>query len=241
MARGHAPRFDWEYAGRCSINLCVAFGCHFLEVGDHSSLYVVCLRIAVRAVAILIVRGWRICCGLLVTGFSSSRSIGVCRSARTAQTRETNSVKVLAKCGLIDSVPVEHHVITSSREQEEELCRLTFGGASSVNAAGIFRRKPSDWSTYGGEEAGGGSNASEDGPPCVMGRATGRFTKSEWRFSEAALRGKCWSHEKLPNSGLSGLSGVQAQIVTRLRAQARERGRMAHSKAKRRWFFLQVV
>ena len=77
----------------------------------------------------------------------------------------------------------------------------------------------------------------EDGPPCVMGRATGRFTKSEWRLSEAALRGKCWSLGELPDSGLSGLGGVQAQIITRLRAQAQERGRMAYSEAKRRCFF----
>ena len=51
-----------------------------------------------------------------------------------------------------------------------------------------------------------------------MGRATGRFTKSEQRFSEAALRGKCWWLEDLPESGLLGLSGVQAQIMTRMRA-----------------------
>ena len=57
-----------------------------------------------------------------------------------------------------------------------------------------------------------------------MGRATGRFTKSERRFSEAALRGKCWWLGELPDSGLSGLSGVQAQTITSLRAQARERG-----------------
>ena len=46
--------------GRCSINHWVAFGCHFLDVGDHSSLCVVCLRVAayaVRAVATFIVRG----------------------------------------------------------------------------------------------------------------------------------------------------------------------------------------
>ena len=46
-----------------------------------------------------------------------------------------------------------------------------------------------------------------------MGRARGRFTKSERRFSEAALRGKCWSLGDLPDSGLSGLSGVQAQTT----------------------------
>ena len=73
----------------------------------------------------------------------------------------------------------------------------------------------------------------------LMGRATGRFTKSEWRLSEAALRGKCWSLGELPDSGLSGLGGVQAQIITRLRAQAQERGRMAYSEAKRRWLFFQ--
>ena len=108
-------------------------------------------------------------------------------------------------------------------------------------AAGIFSRKPSDWSTYGGEEAGGGSNASEDGPPCVMGCATGRFTKSERRFSEAALQGKCWWLGELPDSGLSGLSGVQAQIITRLRAQARERGRVAYSEAKRWWLSSEMM
>ena len=40
----------------------------------------------------------------------------------------------LAECGLIDSGPVELHIITRSREQEEEVCRLTRSGASSVNA-----------------------------------------------------------------------------------------------------------
>ena len=44
------------------------------------------------------------------------------------------SVTVLAECGLIDKGPVEHHVITNSREQEEEVCRFTCSGASSVNA-----------------------------------------------------------------------------------------------------------
>ena len=44
------------------------------------------------------------------------------------------SVTVLAECVLIESVPVELHVITNSREQEEEVCRLTRSGASSVNA-----------------------------------------------------------------------------------------------------------
>ena len=74
-----------------------------------------------------------------------------------------------------------------------------------------------------------------------MGCATGRFTKSERRFSEAALQGKCWWLGELPDSGLSGLSGVQAQIITRLRAQARERGRMAYSEAKRRWLSSEMM
>ena len=74
-----------------------------------------------------------------------------------------------------------------------------------------------------------------------MGRATGRFTKSERRFSEAALRGKCWWLGDLPESGLSGPSGVQAQIMTRMRAQARERGRMAYSEAKSRCLCPEVV
>ena len=74
-----------------------------------------------------------------------------------------------------------------------------------------------------------------------MGCATGRFTKSERRFSEAALQGKCWWLGELPDSGLLGLSGVQAQIIIRLRAQAQERGRMAHSEAKRLWLFPEVV
>ena len=69
-----------------------------------------------------------------VTVFSSSRSVGVPTSARRAQTRQTNSVTELAECVLIDSVPMELHVITRSREQEEEVCRLTRSGASSVNA-----------------------------------------------------------------------------------------------------------
>ena len=78
----------------------------------------------------------------------------------------------------------------------------------------------------------------------LMGRATGRFTMSErhfseMHFSEAPLRGKCWWLGELPESGLSGLSGVQAQIITRLRAQARERGRGWHTAKQNAGGFLQ--
>ena len=112
------------------------------HVDDRSSLRVVCLRIAahaLRAVALRFVRGQG---DEFVVGSQGDGlffvTFGWCSHERTQSTDAPNEQCHSAECGLIDSGPVEHHVITRSPEKEEEVCRLT-------RSAGIFRRKPFDW------------------------------------------------------------------------------------------------
>ena len=99
------------------------------HVDDRSSLCFVGLRVAayaLRAVGLRFVRGQgdEFVVGSRCDGFSSLGSVGVSTSARKAKTRQTNSVTELAVCGLIDSGPVELHIFTRSREQEEEVCKI---------------------------------------------------------------------------------------------------------------------